>query len=179
MNPNDRESDVARRELPPQELTDNGFTKFELPDHDLAPAENPFIILQAAGSTGHEVGTNGTTPTHRAFFPFPLLARASDVKSIDEFRRRDLRRRDDQLNSEQAVQDAAQAALRHRTEPKRRISAFAATPRAHQLQPGEAVDMSGFPVSDVDGDYIVTERETEFRGNRLNTNITIEDSDTI
>jgi hypothetical protein len=180
VDPNDRESDVARRELAPNFISDNDFTEFLLPDHDLAPAEDPFVILEGAGSTGHEIGTDGTTPTHRAFFPFPLLARASAGGSASEFRRRDFRRRDEQLDSEQAVQDAAQAELRHRTEPKRRLSASAATPRAHQLRPGEAVTIPpSFPVSDVSGQFIVTERSTEFRGNRLDTQLTLEDSDTL
>jgi hypothetical protein len=179
VNPGDRESDVARRELAPEFIADSGFTEFLLPDHDLAPAENPFIIVEGAGSTGHELRTDGSTVSFRAFFPFPLLARASAGDSVAEFRRRDLRRRDEQLESEQAVQDAAQAALRHRTEPERRISASAATPRAHRLRPGEAVDVADFPVADVDGTFIVTERATEFRGNRLDTELTLEDAATL
>jgi hypothetical protein len=180
VDPTDRASDVARRELASPFIADNGFTEFILPDHDLAPAENPFLIVEGAGPTGHEIGTDGSgNETFRAFFPFPLLARASAGGSVDEFRRRDLRRRDDQLDSEQAVQDAAQAALRHRTEPKRRISAAAATPRAHRLRPGEAVDVSDFPVADVSGTFILTERRTDFQGTRLDTQLTLEDVDTL
>jgi hypothetical protein len=179
VNPNDRESDVARRELAPEFISDSGFTEFGLPDHDLAPAENPFIIVEGVGSTGHQLQTNGSTVSFRAFFPFPLLARASDGDSVSEFRRRDLRRRDEQLDSEQAVRDAADAALNNRTVPKRRINATAATPRAHQLRPSDAVDVSRFPVSDVSGTFIVTERRTEFDGTILNTELTLEDATTI
>jgi hypothetical protein len=182
VDPTDRESDVARRELAPPFIETNGFTEFILPDHDLAPAENPFVIVEAAGSTGHEIGVDTNTNnavTFRAFFPFPLLARASDGASVAEFRRRDFRQRDEQLDSEQAVQDSAQAALRHRTEPKRRINAAAATPRTHRLRPGEAVRVSDVPVPDVFGEYLVTERATSFDGVRLNTELTLEDVTTI
>jgi hypothetical protein len=180
VDPTDRASDVARRELAPSFIAANGFTEFILPDHNLAPAENPFLIVEGAGATGHKIGTDGSgNETFRAFFPFPLLARASAGDSVDEFRRRDLRRRDDQLDSEQAVQDAAQAALRHRAEPKRRISAAAATPRAHRLRPGEAVDVSKFPVADVSGTFVITERRTDFQGTRLDTQLTLEDADTL
>jgi hypothetical protein len=182
VDPTDTESDVARRELAPDFIADNGFTEFLLPAHDLAPAEDPFVIIEGAGSTGHEIKTDGSTPptpTFRAFFPFPLLARATAGDSVTEFRRRELRRRDDQLSSEQAVQDTTQSLLRHRTEPKRRVSAAAATPRAHRLQPGEAVDMSAIPVDDVTGDYLVTERQTAFDGVRLDTELTFEDATTI
>jgi hypothetical protein len=182
VDPTDRESDVARRELAPPFIETNGFTEFIFPDHDLAPAEDPFIIVEGAGSTGHEIGVdtnNNDAVAFRAFFPFPLLARASDGASVAEFRRRDFRQRDGQLDSEQAVQDAAQAALRHRTEPKRRINAAAATPRTHQLRPGQAVRVSEVPVADVSGSYIVTERSTSFDGVRLDTELTFEDITTI
>jgi hypothetical protein len=182
VDPSDRESDIARRELAPSFIAQNGFTEFILPDHDLAPAENPFVIVEGAGSTGHEIGVdtnNNNAITFRAFFPFPLLARASNGGSITEFRRRDFRQRDEQLDSEQAVQDSAQAALRHRSEPERRINAAAATPRAHQLRPGEAVTVSNFPVADVSGTYVVTERGTSFDGVRLDTELTFVDVATL
>jgi hypothetical protein len=180
VDPSDTESDIARRELAPPFLSEFGFTEFSLPSHDLAPDDDPFLIIEGAGSTGHEIGTDGNgNVTFRILFPYPLLARGSNGASVTEFRRRDLRRRDDQLNSEQAVQDAVQATLRHRTSPKRRVSAAAATPRAHRLRPGQAVNVSGIPVSDVSGVYIVTERETAFDGVRLDTTLTVQDISTL
>jgi hypothetical protein len=178
--PGDAESDITRRELAPDFLAQSGFTTFVLPDHDLAPAENPFIIVEGAGSVGHDIGVDSNNNvTFRSFHPFPLVARIADSDSVSEFRRRDLRRRDDQLESEQAVEDAANSALRHRTEPKRRLTASAATPRAHQLRPGQAVSVADIPVSDVSGNYIVTERQTDFDGTQLRTELTFEDSDTL
>jgi hypothetical protein len=180
VDPNDRQSDVARQQLPISELNDGDFTNFDLPDHDLAPAEDPFLIVEGAGSVGHRVAVDfNKNLTHRAFFPFFLLGLASDGPSVGEFRRRDLRRKDEQLGSAQAVQDAAQSALRHRSEPERRISANAATPRAHQLRPGEAVRVSGFPVPDVSGAFVVTERQTSFDGVRLDTELTFVDATTL
>jgi len=180
VNPDDRESDVARRELAPVFLADSGFTSFQLPDHDLAPAENPFVIVEGAGETGHDIGTDGSgNVTFRALFPFPLLARAESGGSSKQFRRRDLRRRDEQLSTEQAVQDAAQAVLRHRTQPQRRITAAAATPRAHRLRPAEVVRISDLPFDDVSGTYVVTERATRFEGTQLETELTLVDTVTL
>jgi hypothetical protein len=181
VDPSDTESDVARRELAPPFLNNFGFTEFTMPDHDLAPSDDPFVIVEGAGGTGHDIGTdsNGNV-TFRVLFPYPLLARASAGGSVQEFRRRDFRRRDEQLKSEQAVQDAAQATLQNRTEPKRRISATAATPRAHSLSPGEAVEIrSDFPVADVTGVYLVAERQSSFNDSRLDTRLTLEDINTI
>jgi hypothetical protein len=176
----DTESDVTRRQLSPDELTQSGLTEFKLPDHSLAPAENPFLIIEGVGSTGHDIGVDSNNNvTFKTFFPFPIISRIAESNSVNEFRRRDLRRRDDQLENEAAVQDAVQAVLRHRVEPQRRINAQAATPRAHRLQPGEAVDASAIPVDDVSGGYIVTERASTFRGTRLDTELTFEDADTI
>jgi hypothetical protein len=181
VDPTDTESDIARRELAPQFLSDFGFTEFSLPDHDLAPDDNPFIIVEGAGSTGHGIGTDSKgNVTFRVLFPYPLLARASAGASIQEFRRRDFRRRDDRLNSEQAVQDAAQGTLQKRSRPKERINAAAATPRAHRLSPGEAVVTTfDTPVANVSNAYIVTERTTSFDGVRLDTELTFEEPSTI
>jgi hypothetical protein len=180
VDPTDRESDVASRELAPDFIAENGFTTFDLPDHSLAPAENPFVIVGGAGPTGHEIGTDGNgNETFRAFFPFKLLARAQAGNSQAEFRRRDLRRRDDQLNSEQAVSDAARGALRRQKEPTRRIEADAATTRAHELRPSDAVAVPNFPVSDVTGTYLVVDRSTQFTGKKLRTSLTFADVSTL
>ena len=180
VDPSDRESDVARRELAPDFLAEGGFTTFELPDHDLAPAENPFVIVEGAGATGHDIGTDGSgNVTYRALFPFPLLARSEAGSSQQRYRRRDLRRRDEQLDSEAAVQDAARAALRRRGQPQRRIAGSAATPRAHRLRPGEAVTVPDWPVDDVRGTFLVTERATRFEATQLETELTLVDTDTL
>jgi hypothetical protein len=177
---NDRESDIARRTLAPEFLEQSGFTEFQLPAHSLSPGQDPFLIAEASGATGHDVGTDGSgTPTFKAEFPFPLLARAEAGDSQAQFRRRDLRRKDDTLQTEQAVQDAAGAELRKRSEPERRVAAAAQSVRAHRVRPAEAVRLSDFPVPDVSGRYLVTERQTELTGTLLETNLTLADVDTI
>ena len=175
----DRSSDLARRSLASEFLADGGFTEFQLPDHTLAPEEDPFLIVES-GEMGHDIGTDGNgVPTYQAEYPFPLLARAEAGGSQREYRRRDLRRRDDTLQTEQAVQDAASAALRHRSEPQRRIAASAATRRAHRLRPSEVVRLVDMPVADIGGTFVVTEREMTLDGTLLTTNLTLQDTTTI
>ena len=175
----DRSSDLARRSLAAEFLADGGFTEFQLPDHALAPEEDPFLIVES-GETGHDIGTDGNgVPTYQAEYPFPLLARAEAGSSQREYRRRDLRRRDDTLQTERAVQDAASGALRHRSEPERRVAAGANTPRAHRLRPAEVVRLVDIPVDDIGGTFAVTEREMTLDGTVLTTNLTLQDTSTI
>lgn len=177
---NDRQSDIASRTLAPNFISQSGFTEFRMPSHTLAADSQPFLIIEASGTTGHDIGTNGAGElTFKALFPFPLLARSERGSSIQEFRRRDLRVRDDQLETEQAVQDAAGARLRHRAEPKRRFSATANSVRAHNLRPTDVVSVNAFSVADVSGAFVVTERQTDFAGTQLQTEVTFEDTSTL
>jgi len=176
----DRSSDLARRVLDPEFLTADGFTEFQLPAHSLSPGEDPFLIVEAEGPDGHDVGTDGTgTPTYEAEFPYPLLARAEAGDSQAQYRRRDHRRKDETLQSEAAVQQAATATLRHRSEPERRVAAAADSVRAHRLRPAEAVRLEGWPVADVAGTYLCTERSTTLSGSLLRTNLTLADTTTL
>jgi len=91
-----------------------------------------------------------------------------------------VRIRDEQLDTLQAVQDKTQSVIRHRAQPARRISGGAATPAAHQLSPGDAVDVAGFPELNINGrQYLVTERSTELSGTLLRTGLTLQDIRTI
>jgi len=177
----DRESDLARRTLADDFLADGALTEFRLPDHTLAPRENPHLIIEADGPDGHDIGTDGNaTPTYRAEYPYPLIAEGTDGDSQAEYRRRDVRIRDEQLDTLQAVQDKTQSVIRHRAQPARRISGGAATPAAHQLSPGDAVDVAGFPELNINGrQYLVTERSTELSGTLLRTGLTLQDIRTI
>lgn len=177
---NDNQSDIARRVLAPDFLTEAGFTEFQLPANRLPPDEDPFIIVEADGTTGHDVGTDGSgTPTYEAVFPYPLLARAENGTSQGQYRRRDLRRSDETLGSEQAVEDAATAILRHRGQPERRISASAESLRAHRLRPAEAVSVTDVPVADIAARYLVTERRATLENRLLSTELTLADVRTI
>lgn len=176
----DRESDIARRTLDPAFLEADGFTEFQLPAHSLSPGQDPFLIVEAGGAAGHDVGINSSgTPTYQAEFPFPLLARAEAGDSQSQYRRRDRREKDETLQTEQAVQDTAAATLRHQSEPERRVSASAESVRAHRLRPAEAVRLAEFPVADISGRYLVTERQTVLSGTLLRASLTLADANTI
>jgi len=73
----------------------------------------------------------------------------------------------------------AGARLRHRAEPKRRFTATANSIRAHNLRPTDIVSVDSLPVADIGGSFVVTERQTEFAGSQLQTEITLEDTTTL
>lgn len=157
------ESDIASKRLSPEFLAEGGLTTFLLPSHTLAPNDNPWVIVEATGDTGHLVGTDGSgNLTYEAEYPYPLLTRARDEGAAGSYRRRDHRIRDDTLGTFAAVRDSARSHLQHHNAPARSVSGAAESLRAHRLQPGEIVDTtagdwSGAPVS---GSYLVTQRST-------------------
>ena len=176
----DTSSDIARRELAPEFLANNGFTEFLLPNNSVAPAENPTIIVEATGPTGQPVGVdaNGNL-TFRSEYPFPLLTRALDQQSIDTYRRRDRRLEDDSLETFASVRDKANSVLRRSAQPELTVEADARTLAAHNVSPGEAVTLSEFGVSDANGDHIVRERTSEYGGTQLRTTLLLQKADTL
>lgn len=184
VNVGDRSSDIVNKTLAPEFLDDDGFTTFILPRHTLPPKENPWLIVEASGSTGHDVGTDSSgNLTYKAEYPFPLLTRAANKAAADEYRRRDRRISDESLETEASVRDLAQSTVSHNAKPARRISGAARTNRAHTLKPGEAVnttpgDWQGAPVT---GNYLCTERVTTYDGQstRLSTELTLQEAATI
>jgi hypothetical protein len=178
------ESDIASKRLSPEFLADGGLTTFLLPSHTLAPNDNPWVIVEATGSTGHLVGTDGNgNLTYQAEYPYPLLTRARDEGAAGEYRRRDHRIRDDTLGTFAAVRDTARSHLQHNTAPTRTIDGEAESVRAHRLQPGDIVDTgvgdwSGAPVT---GTYLVTRRSTtiDAESTMLSTELSLQEASSL
>ena len=176
----DSESDIARRKLSSAFLADGDFSTFLLPDHSLAPADEPFLIVEADGEDGQFVGTDGDgTATYRAEYPYPLIASTVDGASRHEYRRRDVRIRDEQLDTLGAVQDKAESVVRHRNTPASTVSAAAQSLDAHQLKPGEVARLDGFGDLNANGTYLCLDRTTEYGGTLLTTELTLQDTTTV
>lgn len=177
----DQQSDIASKLIAEPFLADDGFTTFLMPNHSLAPKENPWLIIEADGSNGHNIGTDGGgTPTFKAEYPFPLLARTETKASQQEYRRRDGRVKDDSIDTFDGVRDMAQSRARHRATPESKIGGAAETARAHNLETGEIVLTSDWPVNVAD-EYLCLERTTNYDGgtNRLSTSLTLQDVDSL
>jgi hypothetical protein len=167
------QSDIANKQLAPEFLDDDGFTTFRLPSHTFAPNTNPILIVEATGSSGHPVGTDGSgNLAFRARYPFPLIGRDSDRSSQNDYRRRDARQTDDQLKTTAAVNDRAESLLR--PEPRLTLAADAESARAGNLIPGDVVDVTGFSRPRVHGKYAVTERRVGYEQNEVDIGLTLQ-----
>lgn len=176
----DTASDIARRELAPEFLEDGGFTDFLLPNHELAPAEQPTLIVEATGSTGQPVGIDGSgNLTYKSKYPFPLLTRSVDEQSATEYRRRDRRLQDEQLKTFAAVRDKAQSVVERRAQPEVTVEAAADSLAAHTVATGEGVTLSEFPIADANGTFVCRERTTTYEGNQLRTTLLLQDISTL
>lgn len=176
--PNDRESDIARKTLSAEFLANGDYTTFLIPTHTL-PEPSPWMIVESSGSTGQDVGTNSATgnPTYKAYFPFPVDVRTSNQQSINEYRRREARVKNEQLDTRTSAQKTAQSYLRHRSEPRQTLSADARSVRAHNLNPGEAVEVN-FPRDRAKGTFLVTEVSDTYSAdtNRLETTLEFQEA---
>jgi len=179
----DTQSDIARRTLADDFLAADGLTTFIMPAHSLAPQAFPWLIIEADGADGHDIGieTSSGAPTYEAEYPFPLLTRLPDADSQREYRRRDHRIKDESLDSFPAVRDKAQSYARHHSAPDRTLSGEAESIRAHNLQPGEAVDLAGWGDVGVSGTWLCLERSLTYDGesNRLSTELKLQDVTTL
>lgn len=177
----DQQSDIARKKITSDFLSTDGYTTFMLPNHSLAPRENPHLIIEADGTDGHDIGTDGSgNPAYIAEYPYPLIAQATNGESQADYRRRDKRIKDEQLDTLTGVRDKTQSALRHSTEPAKRVEAEADTILTHTLSPGQGVDVGEFPMPSLNGrQFLVTERSTEVTGIRLTTSLTLQEIRTL
>lgn len=180
VDADDPTSDIAKKTLAAEFLAEDDWTTFILPAHTLAPQAFPWLIIEANGPDGHEIGIDTSTgePTYRAEYPFPLLTRIPDAQSQQEYRRRDHRIKDESIDSFTAVQDKARSYLRHHNGPERTLSGEAETVLAHSLSPGDAVTMREWDRVGVSGTWLVRERETSFNAgsNRLSTTLTLQEA---
>lgn len=171
----DTESDIAQQQIPKYFLGQDSYTTFLMPQHVLPPGERIWLIIQAAGETGHEIGVNDDgIPAFRAHFPFPLDIRVEDFPSQQEYRRRQGREKRSNISSFAAARDYGRGILNHATDPRREL-AFQpqsdqrpSDPNYLDLDIGD-VFVAEFPWETAEGDYIVAERNDTWENSSLDT----------
>lgn len=178
----DSTKDLVNKPLSHEFLADDDFTTFlmkytELPD----PA--PWLIIRSDGSNGIDIGVDSNgTPAYRAFYPFPIITQKSSQESINQYLRREHRIEKDNITTATAAAQTADRAIRHHEDPRGQFEANAMSPRAHELQPGAAIELD-FPKETAVGTYLVTSRSdhyapSESERNLLRTDLRFEEVET-
>ncbi len=179
---NDQTKDLVNRPLSFEFLSDDDFTTFLLKRTDLPDAQ-PWLILRSDGSTGIDIGVDGSgTPAFKAFYPFDIVTRKSDLESINEYRRREHRIQRDNVSSSLAAAQLADRTLRRHEDPRGQFEADAQSRRAHDLDPGTAIELD-FSKETAVGTFLVTGRTDKFapsesERNLLKTDLRLEEVET-
>lgn len=168
--PGNSQNDLVNLKIDSQFLDDDGFTTFNLKRTNL-PATDAWLLVESGGTNGQDIGVNGSgTPAFRAYCHYPIIGQNSDQSSIDEYRRREHRISDDSIVSTDAALSLAQSKVRHHNLPRHEFSADAATRRAHNLRPGNAVRLP-FEKDAASGTFLVAERQDKYAENSSTRNL--------
>lgn len=141
--------------------------------------ENPWLIIDATGSTGQYIGVvdEDNTPAIRTYYPHKILRTVSDGQSINEYRRREIRlKKKDVASNYQTASRIADSHLRHNRIPEKKLNIDAQSVRTHTLVPGEIVQVEKEELG-ATGRYIVVERSDMYSAdnNNLETDLTLQE----
>lgn len=169
---NDEDSDIESAQWSGSDVSNEDYTSVFFPDHTL-PDRDPWLIVEADGSEGHDIGIDDSTgePTYTSFYPHPLTYEAADTESIAEYGSREISVDRDNLETITAAQDAVDQELARRAWPKKTITFEADSPRAHTLEPGDRIGVDR-PKDNAVGEFIVLETSHTIDAVYLRTDIT-------
>lgn len=177
-----READVARRQISSTFLASEGFTRFVMrPRKHSFYSPDPHLIIESDGEDGQDVGVNDAgEPTFRQYYAFPIGGIFDRPDSQNEFRRRDDTIKDESLDTRAEIEQRGNAVIRHRENPEKHARGPALSERAHKLRPLDMITIEK-PQADFVDDAIVMERSQIFDGetNRLETTLRVQDVSSI
>lgn len=173
--PGDKTSDIVSETISSGDLTSDGYTSYTLSSHTL-PEPNPWILLETDGSSGQDVGidTADNTPTYKAWYPYTITIRRSNTSSRDKYRKREYRIKEDSIKSTTEAREVAEEKLNHDSVPEEKIAMPADSKRMYTIRVGDVINLD-FPREEATGDFIVSERNDEYQGNRMHTDITAQE----
>jgi hypothetical protein len=176
--PNDSDSDIvsATAENAPGDTGD--WQTIPFGGHTLPPTGDPWLLVEADGEDGVEVGVDGGgTVAFRAYFPKPVIVSRTDPEADETFLAHERSTNNDALTSFAAADDLAQAELARQAVARTAVDATALSTRAHELRPGDLVDLDE-PWANAEGLHVVTDRQQSFVGQRLETTLSFESAST-
>lgn len=173
--PGDTKSDIARRRLAHHFISNDNYTEFIFPNHNLPPSQNPWLVVNTDGDVGQDIGIDTATgdPTYKSYYPYPVNVRVDAPDSQDEYRRRDTHLQDDAISTFDAARDAGVSYRDRRKTPRETLKLDAQSERMHDVLPG---DVLYFDISHVGVDerYVCTERDMTFHDSVLETDVTFQ-----
>ncbi|WP_284008075.1 hypothetical protein [Haloarcula pelagica] len=170
--PSDTKADYTRARLAASDFS-SGIVRFEFPEHD-ASLQNPHILAEADGSSGHGVGLDSSTGTlyYRIFYFYQTAVEASDGTSINEYRAKEGRYRRETVRGIDEGKQIAQGIVDDHNEPSSRLSFEAASARMHRAQPGDVLDVTLSRLN-INEPYMITTKTDRYRSGTLESPITM------
>lgn len=168
-----RSSDISQRTLSQEFISVDDWTTFIMPEHT-NPEPFPWLIIEAGGDTGHDVGINTATdnPGVIPHYPYDIVVDVADGESADEYRRREDTLSDDSLQTFEAANGAAEASIADTNQPDVGLQTTAESPRAHDLGTGDVMRFE-WPTADAVGNYVVEELQEEYDGPAIETTLSL------
>lgn len=146
----DSTKDLSRAVLQPADITDGGYSEFVVNAEGVP--DTIAIIMESDGPDGQNVGVDSNDNlTFKTYYPFKLVAQASDVASQDEYFTVAARENSDVTDLDIA-RDIASAELKRNKVPEKYLRIDAGSPRAHKLDPADVVRVS-------DDDFGITNQQ--------------------
>jgi len=169
VDASNEKSDVTQAKVPGFDLPTEDWFKVELPDHKLQDP-NPHVLVEATGSTGHEVGYDSGTDdlTYRVNYYYSVTPNARDPNSVINNRRHEGRYRRETIRGDAEGDDIAKGIINRRSKPQRTLRFGADSVRAHNLDAGEVVYVDEGKAS-VDEDMVVFSKRERYDGLDLGT----------
>lgn len=180
VSPSDNDSDLARRVLADEFISENDWTEFLLPSHTFPPQQNPWLIVESEDdSAGHYVGLdpNGSL-AYKSFYPFSVTVRIEENDSMDRYRRRETFKTYEAAQTFSDARDHGNAYADRYAQPDITMTLDADSERFHDLSTGSVVNFD-IPAARADGDFVCVERASTFNGTTINTELTFRDLATL
>lgn len=178
--PNDNDSDIARRVLSDEFISEDDWTEFLLPGHAFPPQQNPWLIVESEEEgSGHFVGvdTNGDL-AYKTFYPYSVTVRVEEPDSMEDYRRREAFENYEAAETFADARDHGNAYADRYARPDVTLSLDADSERFHDLSPGAVVTFD-IPNARADGDFVCVERTSSFYGATVESELTFRDMATL
>lgn len=178
--PDDNDSDIARRVLADEFISEDDWTEFLLPGHTFPPQQNPWLIVEAEEEgSGHFVGVdpNGDL-AYKSFYPYSVTVRIEENDSMEDYRRRETFQTYEAAETYADARDHGNSYADRYGQPDITLSVDADSERFHDLSAGSVVGFD-IPNARADGDFVCVERNSSFQGSRVTSELTFRDLATL